>query len=506
MADLPLTWNPELGLCRQDGPGHIKEVLDLKHVHIGSVSSAYLCLLVQHRAITPEQVLVSLQSLRHMQVLDGGTHHGCMSSYYEEKGTADTNAAFFVGLSLQLLYQNETEWLGAEVRAAIREIVTDLCVWFEHELTSVEGNPRYPNKCLGDLVAGWLAVEVLGRPASGQLVKTTHDWCAYWRDQHWGWGEHTMICLTELSAVLLYCPSLPEAIRTDFQGLFEELLTLSDVYGWGSRVPTIRCYGFEETPRLYPFRDYINPTPAGADEVASGQAALVARSYAGVFGAWFHRAGWKQVAPTRKPMASWLEVPCFGGSVARALLKPTIRVGAMSHYPIMDGVDHRTWGLSWQTFPAALWRPAGDWGFWRWTARSGDYVRAHPAIRKSDAYTGHGLSPHLEQPPVPRMTATLTPEGKMTMERTLPISEEAKWDEVSDAFCLLASDAEISAEGSHLTLRWPDCTILVIWRGEATPVWKPEARGGNWVVSYDHASFAGRDSLTHRWELELTFA
>jgi len=104
------------------------------------------------------------------------------------------------------------------------------------------------------------------------------------------------------------------------------------------------------------------------------------------------------------------------------------------------------------------------------------------------------------------MTATLTPEGKMTMERTLPISEEAKWDEVSDAFCLLASDAEISAEGSHLTLRWPDCTILVIWRGEAPPVWKPEARGGNWVVSYDHASFAGRDSLTHRWELELTLA
>ena len=96
-------------------------------------------------------------------------HHGCMSSYYEEKGTADTNAAFFTGLALMLLYQNETEWLGEEVRVAIREIVTDLCVWFEYELTSEEGNPRYPNKCLGDLVAGWMAVEVLGRPASDQV-------------------------------------------------------------------------------------------------------------------------------------------------------------------------------------------------------------------------------------------------------------------------------------------------------------------------------------------------
>ncbi len=506
MADLPLTWNPELGLCRQEGPGHIKEVLDLEHVHVGSISSAYLCMRVQHRAITPEQLLVSLKSLRQMQVLDGGTHHGCLSSYYEEKGTADTNAAFFVGLSLQLLYQNETEWLGEEVRAAIREIVTDLSVWFEHELTSEEGNPRYPNKCLGDLVAGWLAVEVLGRPASDQLLITTHKWCAYWREQQWGWGEHmsdayTMICLTELSAVLLYCPTLPEAVRTDFRGLFDELIELSDSFDWGSRVPTIRCYGFEETPRLYPFRDFINATPAGADEVKSGQAGLVTRSYAGAFGYWFHQAGWEIIAPPVCPVKPWMEIPCYGGSVARALVRPNIRIGAMSHYPIMDGVDHLSWGLSWQTFPAALWRPKGDWGFWRWTARSGDYVRAHPAIRKSDAYSGNGLTPHVKPPPIPRMNSTLSPEGKLTMERILPVPDAAQWDEVSDAFCLLDSDAQITAAGDRLTLRWPDTTIVVTWLGEGEPEWKPEAHGGNWEVRYDRAALEEQESLTHRWGL-----
>jgi len=508
MADLPLTWNPELGLLRQEGPGHIKEVLDLKHVHVGSISSAYLCMRVQHRAITPEQVLVTLKSLRHMQVLDGGTHHGCMSSYYEEKGTADTNAAFFIGLSLQLLYQNESAWLGEEARSAIREIVTDLCVWFEHELTSEEGNPRYPNKCLGDLVAGWLAVEILDRPASDQLRKTTHEWCAYWRDQHWGWGEHmsdsyTMICLTELSAVLLYCPSLPEKVRADFKGLFDELIGLSDSYGWGSRVPTIRSYGFEETPRLYPFREYIVPTPAGADEVHSGQATLVTRSYAGVFGYWYHRAGWEEIAPPVQPVKPWMEIPCFGDSVARAVVKPQIRIGAMSHYPIMDGVDHFSWGLSWQTFPAALWRTAGDWGFWRWTARSGDWVRAHPAVRKSDAYSGNGLTKHMETPPIPRMTSTLTPEGKLTMKRIIPTPDAAQWDELSDSFCLLDSDAGITVEGAQLILRWPDATVVVKWLGDGLPEWKPEANGGNWIVSYGHASLADTEELTHRWELEL---
>lgn len=508
MADLPLTWNPKLGLCRQDGPGHIKEVLDMNHVHVGSISMLYLCMRVQHRAITPQEVLVTLKSLRHMQVLDGGSHHGCMSSYYEEKGTADTNAAFFIGLSLQMLYLNETAWLGEEVRAAIRKIVTDLSVWFEHELTSEDGNPRYPNKCLGDLVAGWLAVEVLDRPASDQLYQTTQEWCAYWRDQHWGWGEHmsdayTMICLTELSAVLLYCPSLPKAIRADFQSLFDELIELSDSFGWGARVPTIRCYGFEETPRLYPFRDSITATPAGADEVASGQAALVARSYVGVFGSWFYRAGWDKIVKSVQPVKPWMEIPCYGDSVARAMVKPQIRIGAMSHYPIMEGVDHFGWGLSWQTFPAALWRAAGDWGFWRWTTRRGDFVRAHPAIRKSDAFSGNGLSNQMEPPPIPRMTSKLTPEGKLTMERMLPIPDEADWDEVSDSFCLLDSDAKITAEEAQLTLRWPDAAVVVKWLGDGVPEWQPAANGGNWIVSYDRQKLADTEMLTHRWELTL---
>jgi len=95
---------------------------------------------------------------------------------------------------------------------------------------------------------------------------------------------------------------LPEKVRADFQGLFDELVGLRDSFGWGSRVPTIRSYGFEETPRLYPFRDIIVPTPAGAEEVKSGQATLVTRSYSGVFGSWFHRAGWDEIAPRVQPV------------------------------------------------------------------------------------------------------------------------------------------------------------------------------------------------------------
>jgi len=150
-----------------------------------------------------------------------------------------------------------------------------------------------------------------------------------------------------------------------------------------------------------------------------------------------------------------------------------------------------------------LWRTAGDWGFWRWTARSGDWVRAHPAVRKSDAYSGNGLTKHMETPPIPRMTSTLTPEGKLTMKRIIPTPDAAQWDELSDSFCLLDSDAGITVEGAQLILRWPDATVVVKWLGDGLPEWKPEANGGNWIVSYGHASLADTEELTHRWELEL---
>ena len=204
-----------------------------------------------------------------------------------------------------------------------------------------------------------------------------------------------------------------------------------------------------------------------------------------------------------QPVKPWMEIPCFGDSVARAVVKPQIRIGAMSHYPIMNGVDHFSWGLSWQTFPAALWRKAGDWGFWRWTARSEDWVRAHPAVRKSDAYSGNGLTKHMETPPIPRMTSTLTPEGKLTMERIIPTPNAAQWDELSDSFCLLDSDAGITVEGAQLTLRWPDATVVVKLLGDGLPEWKPEENGGNWILSYYRESLTATESLTHRWELEL---
>ncbi|MCB1104985.1 MAG: hypothetical protein H7A44_06270 [Opitutaceae bacterium] len=508
MSDPALTWNPALGLCRQEAPGHTAPVADLPAVHNGVVTATHLCVLAQKGLLDEAQALAALRSFRAMQQGPGTERAGCLRWYWEESQPVDTNASFFIGLCLQLLYLAEGTKLTEPVRAAIREIVEGLAVWFEHEL--IAAHPRYPNKCMGDLVCGWLAAGVLGRSPSEKLQQTTREWCDYWAESHWGWGEHmsdiyTMVLLTELSAVLLFCPDLPPDIRARFKRHFDELLRIEDSYRRGPRVPVIRSYAFTESPPVMPFRGFICDAFTESDSGGGRHPAIAVRIQAAVFGVWFQRAGWNVLAPAEEVLPEWVETSCREGAVARALVRNNLRIGAMSHYPIMAGVDHPTWGLSWQTFPAALWRPQGDWAFWRWTTREGDRVRAHPALDKHSAYLGNALSAQVDPPPLPRMTSTLSPAGHLVMERELPLPGAVRWDEVEDAFCLLESDAVVRAEKNALELRWPDAVVRVRWLGDAPISWEPAARGGRWVVRYSAEQLTGRAELTHRWELQVGY-
>lgn len=502
MSEPTLTWNDALGLVRQDAPGHTAPMAKLPAVHNAVHTVLHLCLLAQQGQLDASRALTTLRSLRAMQQRPGMERAGCLRWFWEETAPVDTNAAFFIGLALELLYLAEGDKLGAPVRTAIREIVADLALWFEHELT--DANPRYPNKCLGDLVCGWLAAEVLGRAPSERLVRATREWSTYWHETHWGWGEHmsdiyAMVLLTELSSLLLFARQLPAELRALFQAQFAELLHIDAAFKGGPRVPLIRSYAFTASPPPMPFRDFIRDIAAQAPPPA-----LMVRKPAEAFGAWFFRAGWHGgAASAPAATAEWVEIACHDGALARAVVRPDLRLGAMSRYPIMAGVDQQTWGLSWQTFPAAFWRPAGDWGFWRWTTCEGDRSRAHPALALADAYLGNALTTRVNPPPVPQMISTLSREGRLEMERRLPVPAENGWNQVEDAFWLLNSAAVIAAESTTLTLRWPDAVVHLRWLGDAPIIWMPAARGGRWAVRYDAIDLVGLTELVHRWELTL---
>ncbi len=496
MSEPRVTWNAALGLCRQEGPGHTAPVAALPAVHNAVLTASHLCHRAQVGRLEAVELMTALKSIRAMQETAPGERQGCLRWYWEEPATEDTNASFFIGLSLQLLYLAEGNRLPAEARAEIRAINAGLAGWFEHELTAA--HPRYPNKCLGDLVCGWLAAEVLERAPSDRLRQTTQEWCEYWRREHWGWGEHmsdiySMVLLTEISALLQFSRQLPADLRSDLRGLMADLLAIEDAYAGGPRVPQIRSYAFDESPSAMGFRRFIAPRVADADP------AIRSRLLAEVFGPWFFHAGWRELAPAPGAARSWVEIPCHGGTVARAVVRPDLRLGAMSQYPVMAGVDQQTWGLSWQTFPAAFWRPAGDWGFWRWITRTGDRERAHPALDRASAYLGNALAAQLEPPPVPRLVSTLTPQGYLEMERTLPVPAGADWDEVTDAFCLISSGAEVRVEGARLHLIWPDARVILRWANHGAPHWVAGPGGGRWQVRYPREALAGRTEITHCW-------
>lgn len=101
-----------------------------------------------------------LNALRQMQVTDGGSRHGCLKWYWEEPRPVDTNAAFFTGLNLIVLwlgFPDQLERLDADARGALEAILTDLSVWFDQTLA--HPSRYYPNKYMGDLVCRWLLLE-----------------------------------------------------------------------------------------------------------------------------------------------------------------------------------------------------------------------------------------------------------------------------------------------------------------------------------------------------------
>jgi hypothetical protein len=171
----------------------------------------------------------------------------------------------------------------------------------------------------------------------------------------------------------------------------------------------------------------------------------------------------------------------------------------------MTGIEHPTWGLSWQSFPAALWRPAGDWMFWRWLTREEDRERAHPALDMASAYLGNALSTRVDPPPVPQQRATLTPSGELQLTRILPRPADVAWHEVVDAFCVVDGHGIVEATPRELVLRYPDVVIRVR-PGNDTPApqWEPRANGGWWSVRLDASALGERTEIVHHWSLTLT--
>ncbi len=426
-----------------------------------------------------------LQNLRIAQEKQG-PYRGCFWWQWSDKKITDTNSGFFTTLGLLTLLHTGSGQLNEEQRELLDELLREAQYWFDRETRNLEAHLRYPNKCLGDVVCMWLLAEHFSTPSEGQrqILERT---LSYYRETNWGWGEHmsdiyARVLQDELVALYMWGRSLSPGQKQAVWDLFLELIAIDDIFDGGPRVPVIRSYSATSSPaRVHytPYRELL--VPWEQNSARGSHQPLRAAAYAKNIPA---------LLPEKPKPPRYPEIPCYGDARALATRTDQWRLGAMSWYPIMEGIDHRSWGLSWQSMPVAYWRTEGDWGFLQWESVVDGTPRTHPqpysssygGAPKSLADSGRGM--------FGRTYAVRREDGFVVLRRC---ARSPQWTAFKDRFRLINTAAEPTThthrEWNILDLHWDSGDSLqiqflpLVGHGKLVLVNNPY-NGYDWEYSY----------------------
>ncbi len=503
-------YHPSLGLWTQSSPGHTTPVAELPKVHSGPNASSRLIVAAQRGELQTFPTSEVLNALSGLQVRDGSHLHGACRWYAEEPHPIDTNASFFIALNLLVLSITFDRDLSPEQRKTVQVMLEAFRVWFQEEAD--EGKVHYPNKYLGDLVCLWLLHEQLGR-STDPLQETMTRAAAYWKETHWGWGEHlsdiySSILLDELSCLLLLADTLPPSLSSVYLELFHDLLNIEDAFEGGPRVPTIRSYALEQQCDHQSYRSKIAPIAPG--DLPHHNPHQVTHLYRFPIGQVLFERGWHALAGPPAKKEPTLRVPCVNGHEAYAVHEGAYRLGALSEFPVMQNTDHPTWGLSWQSMPVAFSSAEGDWGFLQWGTLEHGVERFHPARNKSSAYLHNALTDTVSPPTVGR-TRSCGKGSSFLIERRMPqVSRD--WQRCSDRFCLFgfrgSALEEACEHGWHrLVLRWESDLCLTVYlhplESHALPQLTRDGETLTWSLTWDEEACTRFNQLACLWALHL---
>ncbi len=448
-------FDPQVGLFIQENYGHTIDTREASHVHNVVNTSTRLLIAAQLGTLQNFPVEAVLTAIRRSQHVIEDDKFGCIRWYWQDSAPNDTNAAFFVGLNMIVLKCRYADELSVSANETLSAVLLDLATWFDNHTRSGE-YAYYPNKFLGDLVCAWLLREIHGRCDDADavnLLNVTRESAVYWRDYHWGWGEHlsdpyAAIMLDQLSALLLLSHKLPEDVRNLYTGLFQDLLRIDDVFSGGPRVPTIRNYLFGAPAPHVSYRDTVRLWTSAADACHNREE--IPHMFKTPHGRIFHELGWHELAGPRAPLENnRVSVKCLNGASAEAWIGANSRLGVMTRYPIMLGCDHLTWGLSWQSMPVAF-ATAQSWNFLRWhTVEAGIHYH-HPARDKHAAYRRNALTDSI-RPPITGQTRAYLDGSRAVILRVMPAIAHS-WQFVADELVLTgASSVEVSTRNGSFT-------------------------------------------------------
>ncbi|MEX2381402.1 MAG: hypothetical protein WD490_03385 [Opitutales bacterium] len=499
-------WNPEVGLWAREGAGHTAPVAEAERVHPGTTAAAKLVSAALVDRLDELDAAAVLHALRQMQVTDGGDRHGCLKWYWEEPGPVDTNAAFFTGLNLIMLrlgFPEQVEQLHADARRTLDVILEDLSIWFDRTLE--HPTRYYPNKYMGDLVCRWLLIEAMGQHTErDRVAEEMLASAGYWREQHWGWGEHmsniyAAVLLDQISVLLMLSDDLPEEVRQTYTELRDDLLAIEDAYDGGPRTPMIRDYNFDTSPAYANYRDRVQ-RPETSSALTTGNLAM--RPVLATL-------GWADSVPPRAESQQDIVVQSYDGVEAVARVDGSVRLGTLSRFPLMPQMEHPTWGLSWQSFPVTLWHERGGWGFLQWRSEVDGNHRAHPAEQRAQAYLHNALTFDSNEPIVGR-TWAMQEGGNAIVLRIMPELYEP-WDGLVDRFRLVEPDAELTVYDrpgmwTQVAINFGDHIVSVhhvSLDGNEPELIQRENGPWDWQIDYAAADLAEHGRIANIWAFSL---
>jgi hypothetical protein len=227
-------------------------------------------------------------------------------------------------------------------------------------------------------------------------------------------------------------------------------------------------------------------------------------------GATLYERGWHALAPPRQSPRKDVVIPCFGGAIAQARVEPDVRLGSLSRFPLMPLAEKPDSGMAWQGFPVALWRPEGGWGFLQWESRSGQRVRAHPALDIMTGFRDQALTTSPSKLTFGQ-TYTIQRGGDVIALRVMP-AVATEWDRLADRFRFVGAPADLAVQHDDrsLLLRFPQREISVrcVPLSLGGAITFEEADGAatrtiDWGPRFDRASIGGLKKVLVLWGVSI---
>lgn len=461
-------FDPTVGLWwATKAPAHTAPLAHLgMKVHPGPDAVSRFILAAERGELAQLPVETVLRALAKMKSADNPGH---LCWYWEDGDhSSDANASFFTGIGLIALWLGYREELSTDARELLLSIFEPLLPWFSAKIE--EELCHCLNGYMGEAACAWLLAEILERrearaALTPHLLRAADDWLK----RGFGFGEHlsdvySRVALQQVSLLLLFARELPADLRTRYEQVFHALLAINDSFDGKPYVPAMRCYDFLESPSKGKNRNFITGTyrdrivPAGEiEETEIGNNPPLE-------GLLF-KAGWHGLAPAKKAAASALEAPCYSGSVARARIEEDIRLGSLSHFPVMPEVEFQVWGMSWQSFPVAFWRPEGDWGYLQWEQEQEEGSFCHPSEGPSSDPLKRGNPLTRTLPPIVGKTFSLQRGGDLIVLRIMPMID-LRWLRLKDRLRLVHGTTTpvetASTNGwNQLLLHYPERCVSV---------------------------------------------